>query len=118
MISQAVSVAAFLKTVSDEERAILVKLRKLLRADSKVSESMPYRMPTSMVGANIVGAFNKQKQYLCLSINPDAVDPFRKELKATGLDGGKSCIRFRKPERLPLALAARISKVAVGWAKS
>lgn len=73
---------------------------------------MKYRMPTYMVGAAHVGAFNKQKQYLCLYLNPLAVDPHRKELKALGLDCGKSCLRFTQPESAPLALFGKMIKAA------
>lgn len=114
MISPAASVDEFLKTVSPGERAVFAKIRTLLKKGSpRIVESMKYRMPTYMIGEQHVGAFNKQKQYLCLYLNPEAVDPYRKELKAAGLDCGKSCLRFRKPEQLPLALAAKIIKDAV-----
>jgi len=109
MISGATTVNEFLKTVSPEERAVFAKIRALLRkAHPKVEESMKYRMPTYLVGENMVGAFNRRKNYLCLYLNPEAVDPYRKELKAAGLDCGKSCLRFTKPEQLPLDLAGKI----------
>lgn len=117
MISTAPTVDAFLATVTPEEKAIFAKLRKHLRADKAVVESMEYRMPTYKIGANMVGALNKQKQYLCLYLNPAAVDPHRAELKAAKLDCGKSCIRFKKPEQLPLPLAATMIKSAIALAK-
>ncbi len=113
MISQATTVDGFLNTLADDERAVFTKVRAWLKkSHSKVEESMKYRMPTYLVGENMVGAFNKQKHYLCLYLNPEAVDPYRKELKAAGLDCGKSCLRFTKPEKLPLPLAAKIIKAA------
>lgn len=113
MISAAPTVAAYLKTLAAEDRALFAKLRTLLRkSHPQVEESMKYRMPTYAVGESLIGAFNRQKQYLCLYLNPEAVDPFRKELKAAGLDCGKSCLRFTKPEKLPLPLAAKIIKAA------
>lgn len=109
MISAAPTVAAFLKTLAPGERAVFTKLRALLKkAHPQVEESMKYRMPTYLVGDYHLGALNKQKQYLCLYLNPAAVDPYRKELKAAGLDCGKSCLRFTKPDKLPLPLAAKI----------
>ncbi|AOS45332.1 hypothetical protein Verru16b_02413 [Lacunisphaera limnophila] len=113
MISKATTVDGFLNTLTDAERAIFTKLRSLLKqAHPKVTESMQYRMPTYLVGDYHLGAFNKQKHYLCLYVNPEAADPYRQELKAAGLDCGKSCIRFTKPEMLPLPLAAKIIKAA------
>jgi uncharacterized protein YdhG (YjbR/CyaY superfamily) len=109
MISQAASVDDFLKTVSPEEKKVFGKIRMLLKkAHPRVYESMKYRMPTYLVGDYHLGAFNKQKNYLCLYLNPVAVDPHRKALKAAGIDCGKSCLRFTKPEQLPLTLAADI----------
>lgn len=113
MISQATTVDGFLNTLADDERAVFTKIRALLRkAHPKAEESMKYRMPTYLVGTYHLGAFNKQKHYLCLYLNPEAVDPYRKELKAAGLDCGKSCLRFTKPDQLPLPLAAKIIKAA------
>lgn len=111
MISEATTVDAFLKTVTDDEQAIFEKLRRLLtRAHSKVEESMKYRMPTYLIVEHHLGAFNKQKNYLYL--NPAAIEPQRKASPAAGLDCGKSCLRFAKPEKLPLDLAAMIIKAA------
>ncbi len=118
MISKAKTVDEFLKGLSAEEQAIFGKLRRLLLADKKVEESMAYRMPTYQIGENRFGAFNKQKQYLCLYLDFEAVDVYRDELKATGLDCGKSCLRFRKPEQLPLPLVTKIIKQAVKLAKT
>jgi uncharacterized protein YdhG (YjbR/CyaY superfamily) len=113
MISKATTVDGFLNTVTDDERAVFAKLRSLLKkAHPKVEESMKYRMPTYLVGEYHLGAFNKQKNYLCLYLNPAAVDPYRKELKSAGLDCGKSCLRFTKPDKLPLSLATKMIKAS------
>ncbi|MDP2137658.1 MAG: DUF1801 domain-containing protein [Candidatus Didemnitutus sp.] len=118
MISQAKTVDAYLKGLADGERAVFAKLRKLLTADKKVAESMRYRMPTYQIGENGVGGFNQQKHYLCLYLTPEAVDPFREQLKAAGLTCGKCCIRFRQPAQLPLPLATKMIKLAVKLAKT
>ena len=100
--------------LSPAEQAVFTKVRRLFKgAGSQVRESMEYRMPSYHVGKNMVGAFNKQKHYLCVYANPEAVDPHRKALQAAGLDCGKSCLRFTKPEQLPLELAGKIIRQAV-----
>lgn len=112
MISKATTVDGFLLTLGDEERAVFTKLRQLLKkAHPKVAESMKHRMPTYMIGENNLGAFNKQKHYLCLYLNPVAVARYRRELGR--LDCGKACIRFNKPTDLPLPVVAKIIKAAV-----
>ncbi len=118
MISQAKTVDAFPKGLTAPERDVFTRLREQLRTDKQVVESMTYRMPTYQVGEIGVGGFNKQKHYLCLYLNPEAVDLYRTELKAAELDCGKSCIRFKKPEYLPLDLAAKMIKQAVKLAKA
>ncbi len=44
--------------------------------------------------------------FMCIYGNKKTARWFRKEYKATGkkLDMGKSCVRFKKPEHLPLEL--------------
>jgi uncharacterized protein YdhG (YjbR/CyaY superfamily) len=113
MVSGAKTVDEFLGGLPADERAVFAKLRTLLKkAGPKIEESMKYRMPTYMIGEATVGAFNKQKNYLCLYLSPAAVDPHRKELKAAGLDCGKSCLRFTKSSQLPLELATKMIKAA------
>lgn len=113
MISSAPTVTAFLKTLAPGERAVFSKIRALIRkSHPKIEENMRWRMPAFTIGENGVAGFNKQKHYLCLYIDPGVLKPFRRELKAAKLDCGKCCIRFRRPELLPLPLAARIIKAA------
>ena len=112
MISKAATVDEFLDTMSAEERTLFKKLRALLKkAHPAMEESMKWRMPSYCIGEQNVGAFNKQKNYLCLYLTPAAVDPYRQELGQ--LDCGKSCIRFRKPDDLPLEVVAKIIRDAV-----
>jgi uncharacterized protein YdhG (YjbR/CyaY superfamily) len=118
MISHAASVTEFLATLPANERKVFTKIRALFKkTHPKVTESMKYRMPTYMVGEVMVGAFNKQKNYLALYLGKAALDPYRKELKALGMDCGGGCLRFRKPDQLPLALAAKMVKATKARAK-
>ena len=113
MISTEKTVDAFLGTLEPDERSAFTRVRALLTANPKVEESMKYRMPTYMIGKSGVGGFTKQKHYLCIYLNPKAVDPFRPALKALGVDFGKSCLRFRKPEQIPLGLVRKIIAEAI-----
>jgi uncharacterized protein YdhG (YjbR/CyaY superfamily) len=113
MISASPTVDAFLKTVSPEEKVVFVKVRALFRASGEVVESMDYRMPTYKIGAAMIGAFNKQKQYLCVYIAPQAIDPHRTEL-----DCGKSCLRFKQPAQMPLDLLKQMIPAAIELSKN
>lgn len=112
MISKAKTVDAFLATLSDDEQIVFGKIREILRRLAPGIESMKYGMPSYVSGEHHIAAFNKQKNYLCLYINPEAVDPHRATLKKLGLDCGKSCIRFKKPADLPLALAEKLIRAS------
>jgi uncharacterized protein YdhG (YjbR/CyaY superfamily) len=117
MISKAATVEEFLRGLPEPEREALQKIRALfLEAGGLVAESMKFRMPTYLIGDDVVGAFNRQKNYLCLYLNPEALTPFRKDLEA--LDCGKSCIRFRKPGDLPLGLAKKMIRAAIKLARA
>ena len=114
MISQAATVTEFLATLPPDERKLFTKIRTLFKkAHPKMEESMKYRMPTYIVGEQHFGAFNRQKNYFALYLGGKVLDPHRKELKAAGLDCGGGCLRFRKPEQLPLALAAQMINAKV-----
>lgn len=109
---------AYLATLGEEDRAFFGKVRRLLKASHpRVVESMQYRMPTYVAGGQPYVGFNRQKHYLCVYVNPDALTPFRAELAAAGLDCGKCCIRFRRPEKLPFPLLRRIVKEAARLAR-
>jgi len=110
VITKVKTVDEFLGTLAEEERAVFARVRALFNARKEVVESMDFKMPSYKVGGRMVGAFNKQKNYLCLYVNPTAVDPHRKALAK--LDCGKSCIRFKKAADLPLDVAAKIIAAA------
>lgn len=112
MISKAKTVDAFLTEQSLGEREFFTALRKIiLKAAPAATESMQYGMPSYFFGTESFCAFNRQKNYLCLYIEPAAVKLFAAELNH--LDVGKSCIRLKKPADLPLALAEKIIRKAV-----
>ena len=95
-------VAAYLDALTPERRAALEAVRALiLEAAPDVNETMRYRMPTyEYTDDDMLCALASQKQYMSLYMDPLVVERHREELK--GLSVGKSCIRFRKLEALPL----------------
>lgn len=94
-------VDAYLEELEADRRAALAQLRSLiLEAVPGAVEGMKYRMPTYEYEGGILCAFASQKRYMSLYLAPDIVEKHRAEL--SGLDVGKSCVRFRKLEKLPL----------------
>ena len=94
-------VDTYLSGLEPERRAALAALRLLvLDTVPGVVETMRYRMPTYEYKGGVVCAVASQKNYMSLYMDVDLVERHRDEL--AGLDVGKSCIRFRKLEKLPL----------------
>jgi uncharacterized protein YdhG (YjbR/CyaY superfamily) len=94
-------VKAYLAGLDPERQAALTKLRALiLETVPDAVETMKYRMPTYEYGPGVLCAFASQKQYMSLYVELEAVEQHHDEL--TDLNVGKSCIRFRRLEQLPL----------------
>ena len=109
MQSKAKDVAAYLKEVPEERREALIRLRKLCRdilVDYK--ESMEYGMPGyNKEGLEIEVGFASQKNYISFYIlKQDVLDNFRPQLK--GLNVGKGCIRFTKPEKIDFKIVEEL----------
>ena len=94
-------VEAYLGGLPPERREALEKLREVVRAAApEASETMRYNMPTYELGGEVVCAFASQKHYMSLYMDTEIVAQHKGELEH--LNVGKSCIRFRKLEKLPL----------------
>ena len=106
--SKAVSVDDYMASVSPLRASAMAKIRaSALRNLPDHAESMRYGMPTYSRGDDAPGfAFNSQKQYISLYLSPSVNTLNAEALK--GLDAGKSCIRFRKPEQIDFALLDRL----------
>jgi uncharacterized protein YdhG (YjbR/CyaY superfamily) len=93
-------VDAYLEELEPDRRAALTELRSLvLETVPGAVEGMKYRMPTYEYEGGVLCAFASQKHYMSLYLAPEIVEKHRAEL--SGLDVGKSCVRFRKLEKLP-----------------
>jgi uncharacterized protein YdhG (YjbR/CyaY superfamily) len=101
MSDNARDVDAYLENLEPERRAALTELRLLIQAAApNAVESLKYRMPTYEYDGGVLVAFASQKHYMSLYMDTELVEMHRQEL--AGLNVGKSCIRFRRLEQLPL----------------
>jgi uncharacterized protein YdhG (YjbR/CyaY superfamily) len=111
MQSKLKSVPEFLKSLPEDRRKALSRLRTLVRTGlPRLKETMRYGMPSyeDSKGALRV-AFNSQKNYMALYIcDTDVLKLHQKAL--SGLDCGKSCIRFQRIEQLPAAVVGAMLK--------
>jgi uncharacterized protein YdhG (YjbR/CyaY superfamily) len=91
----------YLEKLNPERREALSLLRSLiLHTEPDAEESMKYKMPTYNYRDAVLCAFASQKHYLSLYVEPRNLDRHREELQHLNL--GKSCIRFKSIDQLPL----------------
>jgi len=105
--SKAASVDVFMAEVGDDRRPALERLRNLCREELAAwPEGVTYGMPGyGPPGAPVV-CFNNQKQYVAFYVGETAVEGFADRL--AGVDHGKGCIRYRKPDAIDFDLARDI----------
>ena len=109
-------VDGYLAGLVPARREALTELRKIVLAVAPgVTETMRYRMPTYEYEAGVLCSLASQKRYMSLYMEPSLVDQHRVEL--AGLSVGKSCIRFRKLEDLPLETVKTILRETIANAK-
>ena len=102
MTGKSTQVDDYMVELEPTRRAALDEVRALiLETVPDAKETLKYRMPTYEYRGGVLCAFASQKQYMSLYMDTELVAKHRAEL--AGLNVGKSCIRFRKLEKLPLA---------------
>lgn len=97
---QSPDVDSYLSKLPDDRRATLETLRgMILQAVPQAKETMQYGMPVFEYEGGMFG-LAAQKNYLSLYMAVTVVEKHRAELP--GLSIGKSCIRFKRLDQLPL----------------
>ena len=89
-------------------------LRKLIKEEIPgVKETMEYKMPSYELNGTVLFALASQKNYMSLYCceRDDLLEKHKKEL--SHLNNGKSCIRFKKIEDLPLNTVRKILRELV-----
>ena len=106
--SSARNVDAYISEASPERAPYLRKVRDIaLRTLQGYEERMQWGMPVYLRNGKAEFAFANQKQYLALYVMKTGVHA--KNAKAlAGLDCGKGCIRFRKPEVIDWLLVEKL----------
>ena len=106
--STASTVDDWLMAVDSKRAPTFARIRDLALTHFGVETvSMRYGMPAyAGDAASPAFAFNSQKQYVSLYVSPRVHALHAEAMK--GLDAGKSCIRYRKPEQIDFALLDRM----------
>lgn len=98
---EANSIAEYLEQIPPARKQAISTLCQLIRdAVPEAEESLGYNMPTYNAAGDFLAAVASQKNYMSLYMDADVVAAHKDDL--AGLNCGKSCIRFRRLEQLPL----------------
>ena len=108
MQSNATTVGDYLKAVPADRLDTLKKLRRLCKEElNGYHESMRYGMPCYEKNGIVEIAFNSQKNYIALYVlKTDVLKKYWEDLK--GLNVGKSCIRYTKPEKIDFTVIQKM----------
>ena len=100
MRSHAEGVVSYLEEVPDDRREAVDRLARTCREElAGFEESMAYGMPSYARNGVVEVAFASQRQYISLYvIRSDVMAAHRDQL--SGLNVGKSCIRYRNTNQL------------------
>jgi uncharacterized protein YdhG (YjbR/CyaY superfamily) len=123
--SEAASVEAYLAELPEDRRAAIARVREVILENlpDGFEETMQYGMPSYVVPLErypvtyngrplAIASLASQKKYMSLylmGVYGERDGRFREEYAKTGkkLDMGKSCVRFRSVDDLPLDLIGR-----------
>ncbi|MDQ3021160.1 MAG: DUF1801 domain-containing protein [Bacteroidota bacterium] len=109
MLTKAKDVDDFLNKIDPARKEDMSKLRKIIKKTlPKATESLQYGMPAYEIGGKGIVAFNSQKHYMSLYVEPKSVLKYKELLK--GLSCGKSCIRFKNLNQLPQSTIVKLLK--------
>jgi uncharacterized protein YdhG (YjbR/CyaY superfamily) len=117
MANKTRKVDAYLESLTSERRTALAQLRSLVfKVAPGAEETMKYKMPTYEYGGETLCAFASQKHYMSVYLDTELVEKHRAELE--GLSVGKSCVRFKRMEQLPLDTIRMILTETLGGKRS
>ena len=108
MQSKSASVSAYLEELPAGRAASLKKLRETCHKFLQgYQESMDYGMPCYARDGVVEVAFASQKGYISLYILKQDVVKANKA-RLAGLDVGKSCIKYSKPDKMNFEVIAKL----------
>jgi uncharacterized protein YdhG (YjbR/CyaY superfamily) len=108
MQSDAKDVATYLQELPRERQECLRTLRNLCRSTlTGYDEGMDYGMPCYKKNGSVQVAFASQKNYISLYILKAAVVNANRQL-LKGLNVGKSCIKYTKPDRVDFSIVKKL----------
>lgn len=111
MTHQTQDVEQYMRDLEPERWEALQTLRTMiLQAVPGVKETMHYRIPTYELDEALL-SMASQKHHMSLYMDTELVAKYQQDLGR--LNCGKSCIRFKKIDELPLAVIERMIRETV-----
>jgi uncharacterized protein YdhG (YjbR/CyaY superfamily) len=108
MQSKARDVASYIDEAPSDRREALMKLRQLcLETLDGYEEAMDYLLPCYKKDGIVEVAFANQKNYISIYFLKDDVIKSNRSMLA-GLNLGKACIRYMKPEKINFAVIKKL----------
>jgi len=102
---------AYIAEAPEKQRETLQAVRDLiLEADDRLEEGIEYNLP-AFIHNGVVANFAARKHGISLYCNMELVEKYRDELG--DLDCGKSCIRFKRLDQLPIDTIQKIIRESV-----
>jgi uncharacterized protein YdhG (YjbR/CyaY superfamily) len=107
MQSKAKTVTNYFDEVPKDRLTAMREMRKVIRETLKgYEEAMTYGMPTYTKGKTLSVAFNNQKNYIALYLNPAVIIANKDLLK--GISCGKSCVRYTNPNKIDFDVVKKL----------
>ena len=113
MQSTANDLGTYMQNLPSERQACLQQLRSLcLEMLAGYEEAMDYGMPGYKKNGVVEIAFASQKNYISLYIRKQEVVDAHRDMLA-GLNVGKGCIRYTKPDKVDFAIVQSLLAATV-----
>ena len=102
----------YLAGLSDDQRAALARLRRIIRAAvPRAEECISYQIPTFRLDGRGLVAFAAAKRHCAFYPGASAIEAHRRELEA--YDTSKGTIRFQTDKPLPAVLVRKLVRTRV-----
>ena len=100
-MAEDVGVDAYIEGLPPERGEAIAALRAFVHeVVPDVVETISYKLPTFKYKGNVLCWLASQKRHMAFYMEPELVEAHKAELAPLSL--GKSCVRFRKLDALPL----------------
>ena len=103
------TVQEYIEKLDPDRKKEILDIQNMIKRTGKVTtENIEYGMPCYFSASGRYVAVASQKHYISIYVNKHILGEYTGELKIPGVSCGKSCIRFKSLEKLPVAIIEEI----------